>query len=285
MEQQQQPVFEVTPQNFQSGVIEQSRTIPVVLLFWADQLAISVQMRRTMEMLAAQYQGKFALALVDVARDPTLAQHLQVQALPSIRVIADGQLADQLDGPQGEPVLRRMLDRLTMSSGDLLRAELGDLLARKDYRTALAILQQAVTEEPNNPAFRVELADVLIQSGDLEQGREVLATIGDDTAERERPQMRLALMETAAALPPLSELGRKLAADESNLELRHQCALQEAVAGNYEQALEHALFILQHDRSFKDDVGRQTMVTIFGLLGKGSELAKRYRRRMFNIMH
>jgi thioredoxin-like negative regulator of GroEL len=34
-----------------------------------------------------------------------------------------------------------------------------------------------------------------------------------------------------------------------------------------------------------DDVGRTTMVRIFALLGKGSELTGQYRRRMFNFMH
>jgi putative thioredoxin len=285
MEQQQPQIFEVSPQNFQSGVVEQSRNLPVVLLFWAEQVPVSAQTRRTLEMLANQYQGKFALALADVARDQSLAQHLQVQALPSIRVIADGQLVDQLDGPQGEQVLRRMLDRLTMSTGELLKAELGDLLARGDHRTALSMLQQALAEEPNNPAFQVEYADLLLLTGDLAQGRQVLAGIPEATPERERPQARLQLMEQVADLPKLDKLRKQLQADEDNLELRHQCALREAAEANYEQALDHAMFILQRNRTFKDDVGRTTMVMIFNLLGRGSELAKQYRRRMFAYMH
>jgi putative thioredoxin len=192
---------------------------------------------------------------------------------------------DQMDGPQGEQVLRRMLDNLTMSSGDLLRAELGDMLARQDYRAALALLQQALAEEPENPAFKVEMADVLMLTGDVDQGRQVLEAIPEGAPERERPMARLALMEAAASLPALPELQQKLQADDSDLELRYQCAIQEAASANYAQALEHAMYILQHDRTFRDDAGRSTMVMIFSLLGKGSELAKSYRRRMFNFMH
>jgi thioredoxin-like negative regulator of GroEL len=43
--------------------------------------------------------------------------------------------------------------------------------------------------------------------------------------------------------------------------------------------------ILQQDRTFREDLGRTTMIRIFTLLGKGSELATAYRRRMFNFMH
>jgi arginine-tRNA-protein transferase len=36
---------------------------------------------------------------------------------------------------------------------------------------------------------------------------------------------------------------------------------------------------------FRDDIGRTTLVRIFALLPKGSDLAKSYRRRMFALMH
>ena len=80
-------VFDVTAKNFQADVVERSRQLPVVVLFWADQLPPAKDARRVLETLAAQYQGKFALALSDVSRDQSLAQSLRVQGLPSIRVI------------------------------------------------------------------------------------------------------------------------------------------------------------------------------------------------------
>ncbi len=57
-------VFDVTAKNFQADVVERSRQVPVVVLFWADQLPPAKDARRVLETLAAQYQGKFALALV-----------------------------------------------------------------------------------------------------------------------------------------------------------------------------------------------------------------------------
>ena len=111
-------------------------SVPVVLLFWADQLPPAKDARRVLETLAGQYQGKFALALSDVSRDQSLAQHLRVQGLPSIRVIQDGQLIDQMEGPQGERALRAMLDRLTMTSGELLREQLDGVLGGGRLSTA-----------------------------------------------------------------------------------------------------------------------------------------------------
>ena len=69
------------------------------------------------------------------------------------------------------------------------------------------------------------------------------------------------------------------------IEARYELCVRLASEGGYEQALETALGILQTDREFRDDIGRTTMIRIFQVLPKGSELAGRYRRRMFNFMH
>jgi putative thioredoxin len=278
-------VFDVTAKNFQADVIERSRQLPVVVLFWADQLPPAKDARRVLETLAGQYGGKFALALSDVSKDQSLAQHLRVQGLPSIRVIQDGQLVDQMEGPQGERALRAMLDRLTMTSGELLREQLDGVLASGDYGSALTMLKQALAAEPNNPAFKLEYADVLLLSGDLDQARTVLATVPEGTEGRERPLTRLQMMEEAAGMGELEDIEAALGKNPDDLELRYRAAVVEAVRDNYEGALDHAMHILQKDRKFRDDIGRATLVRIFALLPKGSELAKSYRRRMFALMH
>lgn len=278
-------VFEVNPENFQTDVIERSKQVPVLLLFWAEQVAPSVETRNTLAGLTAQFQGKVMLALVDVAQDQTLAQHLRVQGLPSIRVVRDGQLVEQIDGPQPEAALRSLLEQLTLSPADMLRDQLAQLIEQGELDSAVQILQQAVTEEPNNPAFRVELADVLIMTDALEDARTVLAGIPDDTEDRGRPANRLAFVEEARDMEAADALKLALETDPDNLDTRYRLAVVLAVARDYEGALDQAMVILQQDRTFRDDLGRTTMIRIFPLLGKGSEVAGGYRRRMFNFMH
>ena len=76
-------IFEVELESFQTEVVDKSKDASVLLLFWADQAPSSVEFRSRLEQLHAEYQGKFALGLVDVAKDQTLAQQLQVRGLHS----------------------------------------------------------------------------------------------------------------------------------------------------------------------------------------------------------
>ncbi len=280
----QPTVFEVDLATFQGDVVARSQETPVVLLFWADQIPPAAEAKRTLEALARQYQGKFALALCDVARMPQLAQQLRVQGVPSIRVIVDGQIADQLDGPQGEAVLRQLIDGLTLSDGDRLQAQLEEHLAARDWNGALAILEQALKAEPNNAAFKLEWADILARKGDLKGAATVLATVPEDTPERERPVARLELATEAADMNQRKARAR-LTKDPADLDARYQAAVTLAVAGDDAEALDHCMEILRQDRNFRDDAGRTTMIKIMATMGKGSELAKRYRRRMFAFLH
>jgi putative thioredoxin len=232
-----------------------------------------------------QYAGKFILALSDVAMDQNLAQRLQVPGLPCIRVVHKGQIVDQLDGPVEEQQLRSMLDQHTESMDGAIAGDLQQVLEGGDFATAAAMLQTAIEEEPNNQSLRVDLADVLVRKGDLEDARTVLASIKEDTADRQRPQTRLEFMEEAAAMPTLDELLLANAEDEANLERKYQLVVRHVVGEQYEQALLLSLDILKTDREFREDIGRLTMIRIFDVLGKGDELAGKYRRKMFNFMH
>ncbi len=278
-------VFEIDPRSFQTDVVERSKEVPIVLLFWTQEVAPSVDTKTILEKLAGQYQGKFALGLSDIAGDQSLAQQLRIQGIPSIRVIVDGQLAEQMEGPQGETAIKELLDKLTMSNADLVQDQLGAFLSEGNYDGALTVLQQALNEEPNNPGLKIEWADILILQGDLDGARTVMATISEDVDGYERPTIRLEIAEEAAGMGSLDEAQVAVDSEPSNLEEQYRLSILLAQATRYEESLDHAMHILQADREFRDDIGRMTMIRVMTLLPKDSDVVKRYRRRMFNFMH
>ena len=101
------------------------------------------------------------------------------------------------------------------------------------------------TPKPNNAGFKVEWADVLLLQGDVEGGRTVLATIPEETEERERPAARLELLEEAASYGDLGDALRSAQADEGDLEARYRAAVLLGAARRYAEALDHAMAILQ----------------------------------------
>ena len=279
------PSINVSMENFQSDVVDASQNMPVVLLFWAEQVPESAQLKVMAEQVMADYDGKAALALSDVAQDQSLAPRLQVQGLPSIRIIHKGAIAEQIDGPIDETQLRTVMDALTQSSIEAMQENLDQMLAVGDFAAAAATLQQSIQEEPNNQGLRIELADVLIRKGDLDDARTVLASIPEETEGRARPQNRLEFVEEAAAMDSAEDLQAAIAANPQDLGSRYALAIVQMVAGETEFALQICLDILREDREFRDDIARLTMIRIFDVLGKGNEMATKYRRKLFNALH
>jgi len=275
----------VGPDTFQTDVIEKSENLPVFVLFWAEQVEPSVQMRNLLASLIQQYQGKAELVLSDVSQDQSLAQTLRVQGLPSIRVIFKGKIVEQIDGPTEEAHLKGILDTLTQSPSDVLKGQLSRFLDEKDWDSALALIKQAIEQEPNNQGFRVELADLLVRKGDTEEAGKVLAMIPDDAENVKRPRTRLEFLEESAALLGADELQQAEITESNKLEIAYGRAVWLTVGEHYQEALDLCLEILSTDREFRDDIGRLTMIRIFDLMYKGDEMTSAYRRKMFNLMH
>lgn len=278
-------IFEALTETFQSDVVNRSHEVPVLLLCWAMQIQSSVDTKHILERLATQFQGKFALALMDVAKDPRMAQQLQIQGLPSVRVIVDGSIAGQLDGPQQEESLRQLIEQFTMSTGERLQESLESLLAARDWDQALSIIEASLNQEPNNPKYLAEQADVLICKGDFANAQRVLDSMPEDGSEKERPLHRLELVQEVAGIRPLEELEHQLQSTPEDLEAIYEVALHHANDFRYEQALDKLLFILQRDRAFRDDIGRTTMIRVLSLMPRDSQVAQNYRREMFSLMH
>ena len=280
-----QHVFDVSVQNFNSEVAERSQKTPVLLEFYADGAEQSQEAAALLARLAGEYEGKFLLGRVDIQRNPELVQQLQVRTLPTVKVVFQGQIVQNLEGPLPEPQLRELLDQLTMSPVQRIRAQVDELLEQGDRPAAIQLLQQLIAEEPGNHGIAVELADLLIMEGDMDQAQTMLRGLPGDAEGISKPRNRIAFIEEASSLSSVLELSQSVAGDVDNLRLRYELAVAQVSDDQIEAALENLLVMLQKDRDFEDELARKTMIRIFELLGKGDEIATRYRRKMFTFLH
>ncbi|HAK52257.1 MAG TPA: hypothetical protein DCM54_10205 [Gammaproteobacteria bacterium] len=282
-------VVEVNAENFQSEVVEKSANTPVLLEFYADSAEPSQKFAPVLRQLAEEYQGKFLLARVDVQANQPLVQQLQVRTLPTVKVIFQGKMVQDIEGPQEPAALRTMLDQLTMSPMERVREQIDLLLANGQRQQAIEMLQQVIGEEPNNYVLHAELCDLLIMEGRVDEAQQILAALPADTPGIDKPKNRLQFIELASSLPPIAELQSQLDGDGdgdgTNLQLRMNLAYRLIADDQVEAALEQLLEILKLDREWEEQKARTTMIQVFDLLGKGNEIATAYRRKMFTFLH
>ena len=278
-------IIEVSVQNFQSEVVEKSQQIPVFLEFYADGAEPSEQLAPILNKLATEFSEKIILARVDVQQNQQIVQQLAVRTLPTVKVIFQGQMAQDLEGPQEEATLREMIEQLTMSSVERIREQIKVYLAQGQRAEAIELLQQVISEEPHNHALQTELSDLLIMENRIDEAKQILASLPTDAEGISKPQNRIAFIELASELPPLAELMNAREANGDDLQLQYDTAVRLIADDQIEAALEGLLIMLKKDKSFDDELARKTMIKVFELLGKGDTMATAYRRKMFTFLH
>src|SRR6202035_3526519 len=105
-------VFEVTEQTFNTDVVERSRTTPVIIDLWAEWCGPCKQLSPVLEKLAAEADGQWILAKVDVDANPQLSAALQVQSIPMVVAVIGGQLVDGFLGAMPEAQVRQWIGQV-----------------------------------------------------------------------------------------------------------------------------------------------------------------------------
>ena len=278
-------IIEVSVKDFQQDVVEKSRQIPVMLEFYAPGAAPSELQAPILKKLATEFAGKFLLARVNVQENQQIVQQLKVRTLPTIKIIVNAQMAHDLEGEQTETQLRELLESLTMSPIERIREQINLLLLAGNRQGAIQMLQEAISQEPQNHALHVELADLLVMESRIDEARELLATLASDTIGIGKPKNRIEFSELSASLPALTELLDSVTQQPEDLPLKYQLAVRLVANDQIEEALEVLLEMLKIDKDYDEALARRTMVKIFELLGKGDSTATAYRRKMFTFLH
>jgi putative thioredoxin len=105
-------VFDVSEATFETDVLERSRTVPVVMDLWAEWCGPCKQLSPVLEKLAAEANGAWVLAKVDVDANPQLSAALQVQSIPMVVALVGGQLVPGFLGALPEAQVREWLGQL-----------------------------------------------------------------------------------------------------------------------------------------------------------------------------
>ena len=114
-------IIQVTEANFEDEVINRSDEVPVVVLLWSPRSEVCVELLETLAGLAAEDNGKWALAAANVDATPGMARVFGVQAVPTVVALAAAQPISSFQGPQEGDQLRRWIDKLLEATAGKLR--------------------------------------------------------------------------------------------------------------------------------------------------------------------
>lgn len=281
------PTIEVTSENFQTEVVEASKSVPVIVDFWAPWCGPCRQLGPLLDKIATERAGEVRVVKVNTETAPDLAAGFGVSSIPYVVAVRDGQIVDEFVGLLPEPALRSWVERLVPSPAQKLYQE-GLTLEASDPQAAIERYRSSLEQEPHNDAARIALARTLVatnQDAEAASLIEALAARGFLEPEAEKVKSQLELRASAADAGGIEHAQRDAAADPSNPALQIRLADALAVGQRHQEALDILLDVIRNNHGSPRDEARATMVRIFDLLGPQHELVSDYRRKLATALY
>ena len=278
-------IVDVTTETFESAVLQASLDVPVLVDFWAEWCGPCKTLGPVLEKLAAEYNGAFILAKVDVDKESQIAAAFQIRSVPTVFLIAGGQPVDGFPGALPEGQLREFLQRhdIVPAQGD---GASPDDDAPLDPQAEVARLREAVAAEPDKAELRLDLALALLQTGAAQEVEGLLDGLPANLATDDRAVKARARLDFAALLadaPPIEALQAAIERDPADLRARHLLGVRQIVAGDAQAGLDQFIEMLRRDRDFDDGLPRKALIDAFRIVDD-AELVGRYRRKMASLL-
>ncbi len=279
-------VFDAETAKFEAEVIDASFDTPILINFWSARSPVSATLDPVLEKVVTSFHGSVRLARVDVDKETQVGAMFQIQSIPTVVLMSQGQPVDGFAGPLPEEQIVEFLTRHAQPAAAPEPDNADVAVVEETTEAAVTRLQALVAAEPDRAEHRLDLAVALMKAGASDDAAAQLATMPanletDDRAVRLRGQLEFAKMAAGAA--SVAELQSRIEKDERDFEARDQLGVRLVASGDAEAGLDQFLAMLKADRQWNDGLAKKRLIAAFAIIDD-AEIVASYRRKMSSLL-
>ncbi len=275
-------VLDVTDADFQQSVLERSKTLPVVVDFWAPWCGPCRVLGPIIERVGAEHAGQVALVKLNTDENPRTAMTYRIQGIPAVKAFVDGKVAAEFVGAIPEPQVRAFFTRILPPKQDEDGAGARESEPSGDAGAAEAGYRSALAAQPGNVEALVGLAALLAARGDRDEAERLLERAPADR--RAKSLKHRLFLQDFAARHEGEDLEGGASRNPTDARARYRWGVMLAAREQYEAALEELLESVRLDRNLAEGAARKAALAVFDLLGLDSPVTKEYQRQLSRLL-
>ena len=168
---------DATEASFAVDVLERSKQVPIVVDLWAPWCEPCKALAPILEKCVNATTGKVELVKVNIDENPQVAQSFQVQSIPAVFGIKDGEVVNGFLGAKGEAEVAEFIQSLLPDEQDEIVVGLLD----EGTEAALEEILQAI---PDHPEAVTKLAKLYVENGRSDEALEILKRVPESSETR-----------------------------------------------------------------------------------------------------